>query len=516
MSSKESLSELVKTSFEFKGESITLGAPVYQGEVLSSCLVTAPLRMFNRHGLIAGATGTGKTKTLQVLAENLSSKGVSVLMMDIKGDLSGIAAAGTPHPKIDERMQQIGLPWTPKASPVELYSLTGNEGIKIRATVTEFGPILLSKILGLNDTQGGIVAVVFKYADENGLPLLDLEDFRKTLQYISNEGKAEISAQYGMISTASVGTILRKVVELEQQGAGAFFGEPSFDVNDLCRLDENGNGMISILRCSDIQDKPKFFSTLMLQLLAEVYAEFPEVGDVDQPELVIFIDEAHLVFEEASKALLDNLETVIKLIRSKGIGVFFITQDPTDVPEKILGQLGMRIQHALRAFTAKDRKSIKLTAQNFVPSEYFNTEELLTTLGTGQALVNVLNEKGIPCPLVACQMVAPQSRMDILNAQEMNDILRASKLASKYREDLNRESANEILAKKLEASSKEKAEEEARKVEEKSEKSSGRKEKSTFEKAVNSSVGKTIIREVTRGFLGVLGLGGSRRRKSIF
>jgi hypothetical protein len=502
----------VESFFDFKGESIALGAPVWNNKVLTGSLIKAPLKMFNRHGLIAGATGTGKTKTLQMLAEQLSHHGVSVLMMDIKGDLSGIAAAGNPDPKIEERMRQIGLPWQPKKFPVELYSLTGKEGTPIRATVSEFGPVLLSKILGLNDTQSGVVSLLFKYADENNLPLLDLEDFRKTLQYICNEGKTEVTAAYGAISGATAGTILRKVIELEQQGAATFFGEPSFDVNDLCRFDDQGNGLISILRCTDIQHRPKFFSTLMLQLLAEIYEHFPEVGDTEKPELVLFIDEAHLLFEEASKPLLDNIESIIKLIRSKGIGVFFITQDPGDVPDKILGQLGMRIQHALRAFTAKDRKSIKLTAENFVPSAYFKTDELLTTLGTGQALVNILNEKGIPCPVMACQLVAPQSRMDILSPQEIAAQLSQSKMSAKYGKAVNRESAHEILSQKILEVSKPQEANPATRTSQR--KSSG--EKSTFEKVANSAAGRTIIREVTRGFLGVLGLGSSRRRKSLF
>ena len=397
-----------------KGDFITLGSAILNGQTLQNAYVNVPLKTMNRHGLIAGATGTGKTKTLQVLAENLSEKGVPVLLMDIKGDLSGIAQPSPGHPKIDERMEKIGLPFEPKSFPVEIMSLSEQDGVRLRATISEFGPVLISRILDLTETQAGIVAVIFKYCDDNKLPLLDLKDFKKILQYATDEGKEEFKEAYGRISSASTGAILRKIIEIEQQGGDLFFGEKSFDVEDLVRTTRDGRGYINIIRLTDIQDKPKLFSTFMLSLLAEIYETFPEKGDADKPELIMFIDEAHLIFDQASKALLNQIESIVKLIRSKGIGIYFVTQNPTDVPEGVLGQLGLKIQHALRAFTAKDRKAIKLTAQNYPDTDYYDTAEVLTALGTGEALVSALNEKGRPTPLAATMMRAPMSRMDIL------------------------------------------------------------------------------------------------------
>ena len=435
--------------------------------------------------------------------------------MDIKGDLSGVAVPSGGHAKIDERHAKIGIPFEASSSPVEFLTLSDEKGARLRATVTEFGPVLFSKILDLTATQSGIVAVAFKYCDDKGLPLLDLKDFRKTLQYMTGEGKKEVEGEYGRMSTASVGTILRKIVELEQQGADIFFGERSFDTDDLIRLDENGKGMISILRLTDIQDKPKLFSTFMLQMLAEVYSTFPEEGDLDQPKLVIFIDEAHLVFNEASDALLDQIEAIVKLIRSKGVGLFFVTQNPADVPDAVLGQLGMKIQHSLRAFTAKDRKAIKLAAQNYPDTDYYEVEELLTELGIGEALVTVLNEKGIPTPLAHTLLRAPQSRMDVLSKGEIDDILSKSDIIDKYNEVIDRESAYEVLKGKIENAQEKENQEELKKEQEKAKKAtsrSRRKEKSTFEKVAGSSVGKTVVREVTRGLLGALGIKTTRRR----
>ncbi|MCL4138128.1 UNVERIFIED_CONTAM: hypothetical protein GTU68_006837 [Idotea baltica] len=320
----------------------------------------------------------------------------------------------------------------------------------MRATVSEFGPVLLSRILDLTETQSGILAIIFKYCDDNKLPLLDIKDFKKVLQFVTNEGKEEIQAEYGRISSSSTGAILRKIVEIEQQGGDLFFGEKSFEVEDLTRIDENGRGVISVLRLTDIQDKPKLFSTFMLQLLAEVYETFPEQGDSGRPELIIFIDEAHLVFEEASKALLNQIESIVKLIRSKGIGLYFVTQNPKDVPEDILAQLGLKVQHALRAFTAKDRKAIKLAAENYPDSKYYDTKEVLTQLGIGEAFVSVLNEKGIPTPLARTMLRAPMSRMDILTEQELNTVVNNSKLAFKYNQNIDRESAYEMLNSKIE------------------------------------------------------------------
>jgi len=462
MSNKEKFFANIEKGYTTKGDFLTMGAGMVDGETVNKAFVKIPLKTLNRHGLIAGATGTGKTKTLQVLAENLSDKGIPVLLMDLKGDLSGIAKPSPGHPKIDERHQAIGLPFDAKGFPVEILTLSEQNGVRLRATVSEFGPILLSRILDLTVTQEGIVAVVFKYCDDNKLPLLDLKDFKKVLQYATGEGKKEFQKEYGRMSTSSTGTILRKIIELEQQGADLFFGEKSFEVEDLTRIDENGRGYINIIRLTDIQDKPKLFSTFMLSLLAEIYATFPEQGDSDRPELILFIDEAHLIFKEASKALLDQIESIVKLIRSKGIGLYFVTQNPTDIPDAVLSQLGLKVQHALRAFTAKDRKAIKLTAENYPDSEFYDTKEILTSLGIGEALISALDEKGRPTPLAATMLRAPMSRMDVLTDTELKGVLKQSKLIKKYNEEIDRESAYEILNEKIEKAEKEAEKEKAK------------------------------------------------------
>ncbi|SEL18301.1 hypothetical protein SAMN04488008_10381 [Maribacter orientalis] len=450
MAGTEDFFKHIEEGYATKGDYIIMGAAMLNGEAVKDALVKIPLKTLNRHGLIAGATGTGKTKTLQVLAENLSQKGIPVLLMDLKGDLSGLAQPSAGHAKIDERHAKIGIPFEASSFPVEILSLSEQDGVKLRATVSEFGPILLSRILDLSETQEGIVAVVFKYCDDQKMPLLDLKDFKKVLQYATGAGKAEFTKEYGRISTSSTGTILRKIIELEQQGAELFFGEKSFDVNDLTRIDEKGRGYINILRLTDLQDRPKLFSTFMLSLLAEIYATFPEQGDSDQPELILFIDEAHLIFKEASNALLDQIESIVKLIRSKGIGLYFVTQNPTDVPNDVLAQLGLKVQHALRAFTARDRKAIKLTAENYPESEYYDTKEVLTSLGIGEALISALDEKGRPTPLAATLLRAPMSRMDVLTDKELAEVIDKSSLVKKYNEIIDRESAYEILNEKIE------------------------------------------------------------------
>ena len=467
MSRIEDFSKHINDGYTCKGDFITLGGAILDGEPVPNVHVNIPLKTLNRHGLIAGATGTGKTKTIQVLSEQLSQNGIPVLMMDIKGDFSGIAVPGEEKGFITERHAKIGLPYTTKGFPVELMTISEQNGVRLRATVSEFGPVLFSRILDLNDTQAGIVSIIFKYCDDNKFPLLDLKDFKKVLQYSTDDGKAAFESEYGKISTSSTGTILRKIIELEQQGAELFFGEKSFEVEDLMRIDENGNGYINIMRLTDIQDKPKLFSTFMLSLLAEIYNTMPEQGDAGRPELVIFIDEAHLIFDQASKALQDQIETIVKLIRSKGIGVYFITQNPTDVPNGVLAQLGLKIQHALRAFTANDRKAIKMTAENYPLSDYYKTNDVLTQLGIGEAFVTALNEKGIPTPLAATMLRAPMSRMDVLSEAEIDASIAKSKLAKKYNEVVDRESAYEILSKKIEAAQVLVANEEAKKAEEK-------------------------------------------------
>lgn len=449
MTTQEKFKINIEEGYTNKGGSIILGAAMLDGEA-QDIQISIPLKTMNRHGLIAGATGTGKTKTIQVLSEQLSQNGIPVLMMDIKGDFSGIAKEGEEKSFITERHTKINLPFSPKSFSTELLTLSEQDGVRLRATVSEFGPVLFSRILDLNDTQAGVISVIFKYCDDNKMPLLDLKDIKKVMNYITEEGKEEIEESYGKISTSTTGTILRKIIELEQQGAEIFFGEKSFEIDDLMRIDENGRGYVNIVRLTDIQDKPKLFSTFMLNLLAEIYHTMPEKGDLDQPELIIFIDEAHLIFNEASKTLLDQIETIIKLIRSKGVGVYFITQNPMDIPKGVLAQLGLKIQHALRAFTANDRQAINQTADNYPTSEFYKTEELLTSLGIGEALVTALNEKGIPTPLAATMMRAPESRMDILSEAEIVEINSNSKLVKKYAEEIDRDSAYELLTKKIE------------------------------------------------------------------
>ncbi|MES2794984.1 MAG: helicase HerA-like domain-containing protein [Bacteroidota bacterium] len=492
--------EEITAAYSFKGETMIMGAAMLGGLVVENATINLPLKTMNRHGLIAGATGTGKTKTLQVIAEGLSNASIPVLMMDIKGDLSGIGMEGEANEKIIQRFTNVGLEFNPAAFPVEFLTISEEKGTKMRSTVTEFGPILLSKILGLNENQEGLVSVIFKYCDDNKLPLLDLKDFIKVLQYVSNEGRKEIEADYGKIVTTSTGTILRKVIELQQQKADEFFGERSFEVDDLMRISDDGRGMISVMRVTDLQDRPKSFSTFMLSLLDELYGSMPEEGDLDKPKLVIFVDEAHLLFSEASSALLQKIETVIKLIRSKGIGIFFCTQNPTDVPAPVLAQLGLKVQHALRAFTANDRKAIKLTADNYPISEYYKTEDLITQLGIGEAFITALNEKGIPTPLVHVQLIAPTSRMGILEDREIDHIIGRSDIKDKYDEVIDTDSAYEILTEKLDSAIA---------------KTESVMNTDTFEKVMKHpivrQVGRTAASIITRSILGALGMGGKRK-----
>ncbi|MBZ0201484.1 MAG: DUF853 domain-containing protein [Ignavibacteria bacterium] len=513
MADKEKFIQEINEGYKFKGEFITLGASIFGGEVLTGTLIKLPLKTMNRHGLIAGATGTGKTKTLQLISEALAAKSVPVVVMDVKGDLSGVAKPGMANDKITERMGKIGIEWKPEGNTIEFLTISNEKGARLRATSSEFGPVLFSRMLELNETQSSLVSVVFKYSDDSQLPLLDLADMKRVLQHIQEEGKAEFETAYGKVSSSSLGIILRKIVELEQQGANQFFGERSFEVEDLARCDQNGKGVISVIRLTDMQTKPKLFSTFLLSLLAEIYNTFPEEGDLDQPKLVMFIDEAHLLFNEASDTLLDQIETIIKLIRSKGVGIFFCTQNPTDIPNAVLSQLGMKVQHALRAFTAKDRKDIKLISENYPLSEHYKVDELLTSLGIGEAAITVLSEKGNPTPLAAVLLVAPRSRMDVLTPEEIDDIVNSSKLTAKYNEVIDRESALEILNKKL-AEHQEAQEKEAEEQDSKTKKA----EKTTVEKVLTSTtakqVGRTVAREVTRGLLGMLGIGSTRRKKS--
>lgn len=491
----------IQAGYTFKGDSLLLGTAMLDGNVYPQCLIKLPLKTMNRHGLIAGATGTGKTKTLQLIAECLSDASVPVLMMDIKGDLSGLAASGVINDKINERYSLMQMTYEPVPYPVEFLSLSNEKGARLRATVSEFGPVLLAKVLDLNDTQEGLLAIVFKYCDDNGLPLLDLKDLTRILQYATAEGKDSFQKDYGQISSATVGTILRKIVALQQQGADNFFGELSFDINDLVKVNTNGQGIINILRVTDMQDRPALFSTFMLQLLAEMYASLPEEGDMDKPKLVLFIDEAHLIFKEASKALLQQIETIVKLIRSKGVGIYFCTQNPQDVPDSVLSQLGLKVQHSLRAFTANDRKDIKQTAQNYPDSNFYKTEDLLTQMGIGEALVTILNEKGIPTPLAHTMLATPRSRMDILSDDEINKVIGQSNLISKYNQEVDRESAYELLNEKLESASQQQSITTEKKI---SKNTKSKSEKSWFETALNSSAGKQVQRSLVRTAFGVI------------
>jgi len=420
------------------------------------------------------------------------------------------------------RQGVIGLDYNPEGMPIEFYTISDEKGAKMRATISEFGPILFSKILELNETQQGIMAVVFKYCDDQKLPLLDLKDLKKTLQYLTQDGKAEFEQDYGRLSPTSVSTIVRKIIEIEQQGAENFFGERSFDVEDLIRTTKDGKGVISVIRLTDIQDRPKLFSTFMLSLLAEIYSTFPEQGDSDKPKLCIFIDEAHLVFKEASDALLDQLESIIKLIRSKGVGIYFCTQNPTDIPDAVLSQLGLKIQHALRAFTAKDRKAIKQTAENYPLSDFYDTDVVLTSMGIGEALITALNEKGIPTPLAATLLRAPLTRMDVLSNKELDDIVSKSELVNYYNEEIDRESAFEILGGKINRASKEDKQKELKEQHEKARKLKKKeKEEPTFFESASKNtmvrqLGRTIFREITRGLLGALGVGGRGRGRGLF
>ena len=502
MNTTDTFLQTIQQSYTFKGESINLGTAMLDGKIVSGATISLPLKTMNRHGLIAGATGTGKTKTLQLIAEGLSDASVPVLLLDIKGDLSGLAAAGEVNAKISERYQLLNETYKPEAYPVELLTLSGEKGVELRATVSEFGPVLLSKVLDLNDTQEGFVAMLFKYCDDQGLPILDLKDFIRVLQYAGDEGKAAIEKDYGKIATTSVGTILRKVIELQQQGADNFFGELSFDINDLMRISPDGRGMINILRVTDMQDRPKLFSTFMLQMLAELYSTLPEAGDLDKPKLVMFIDEAHLIFNEAGKILIQQIETIVKLIRSKGVGVYFCTQNPQDVPASVLSQLGLKVQHALRAFTAADRKSIKQTAENYPETTFYKTEDLITQLGIGEALITMLNEKGVPTPLAHTFLLSPKSRMDILNDTEITTLVNSSKLVTKYNQVIDRESAYEILNKKIENSAQgnSNAPTSSSSVQNKT----GKAEKSWIEKAATSSIGQQVGRSLVRTIFGVI------------
>jgi uncharacterized protein len=436
--------------YEFEEPSLVLGSPLDDDSVLTDVRVKLPLSRVNRHGLIAGATGTGKTKTLQILAGELSKVGVPVFAVDVKGDLSGVGAPGDPaDPKVADRASQLALTFEPSAHPIELLSLSGKLGAQVRASVSSFGPMLLGKVLDLNDTQTSILSLVFRYCDDQDLALLDLADLRTTLKFLGSDDGKPVLEDLGGISSASLGVILRAIVTLEQEGAGSFFGEPEFDVVDMIRTSPDGQGVISLLEVADVMDRPRLYSTFVLWMLAELYEALPEVGDLPKPKLAFFFDEAHLLFDDASEALMDQIERTARLIRSKGVGVYFVTQAPTDVPSSVLSQLGNRVQHALRAFTPDDADALRKTARTFPMTDHYDVETDITRLGIGEAFVTVLGPKGVPTPLAWTRLVPPDSRMAPLSADEQAQVAAASTLGTKYGQAVDRESAHEIINARL-------------------------------------------------------------------
>jgi len=485
-----------KQAFGGEAGTITLGAPVKDGACAGDPLVRAPLALMNRHGLIAGATGTGKTKSLQLIAEQLSTAGVPVFLADVKGDVSGIAVPGESNDRVTARAKDVGWAWRPTSFPVELLSLSGKRGAHLRATVSSFGPLLLSKVLGLNPTQTSVLTLVFKYADDRDLELYDFGDLRAVLKHLSGPGAADLE-QYGGMSKQTVGVLLREMVELESQGADEFFGEPEFDLAELIQTERDGRGLVSVLELTDVQDKPALWSTFLMWMLARLYNTLPEVGDVDKPKLVFVFDEAHLLFEGASKEFVTQIEQVVRLVRSKGVGVFFVTQSPKDIPADILGQLGARVQHALRAFTPDDDKALKAAARTFPKTTFYDVEETLTTLGIGEALVTVLGTNGSPTMPFATRMVPPASRMGPLTDAELAQRIGSSAQVKKYAQAVDRESAEE----KLEAASAPATTPASKNA------AAPAREESTLERVLESSVTKSVVRTVAVAVAGTLARG---------
>ncbi len=487
------------------------------GATAEAAAVNFDLRMANRHGLIAGATGTGKTVTLQTLAERFSQAGVPVFMADVKGDLSGLAAAGQPHAKIDQRVRDIALTdYQFRAQPAVFWDLYGDKGHPIRATISDMGPLLLANLMKLNDTQTGVLYACFRVADDQGLLLLDLKDLRAMLNWVGDNGR-QLSSEYGNIAAASIGAIQRRLLVLEEQGADRFFGEPALELKDLMRVDFSGNGVISVLDATALMPRPRLYATFLLWLLSELFEQLPEVGDPDRPKLVFFFDEAHLLFDSAPKALIDKIEQVVRLIRSKGVGIYFISQNPMDIPEDILGQLGNRVQHALRAFTPKDKKAVRVAAQTFRAKPGLDTEQAITQLGVGEALVSVLDSDGIPTPVERTLIRPPESRIGPLTDEERAERLSRSPLAGHYDQLVDRESAYEILKQRLEqaAAAAEQAEAEQAKQRERSRPAAATRSSRSdgmFEAMAKSAlraVGSQVGRQIVRGLLGSV-FGGRR------
>ena len=493
----------IQAAYKVDGAAVDLGRGVHDGAVVPEAVVQVPLRMMNRHGLVAGATGTGKTRTLQGIAEQLSTAGVPVFVADIKGDLSGIAVPGDAAGPAAKRDAELGVAFRPAGFPTEYLSLGGlGAGVPIRATVSDFGPQLLAKVLEANDTQEQSLGLVFRYADQKQLPLLDLADLRALLTFLSSdEGKSELEG-IGGLSSQTVGVLLRGLVTLEDGGGNELFGEPQFAVADLLRTAADGRGIVSCLELPAVQDKPKLFSTALMWLLAELFEQLPEVGDLDKPKLVFFFDEAHLLFDGASKAFLDSVEQTVRLIRSKGVGVFFVTQTPTDIPAAVLGQLGNRIQHAQRAFTPQDAKALKATVTTFPKSDFYDLESLLTQLGIGEAAVTILSDSGVPTPVVDTKLCAPSSRM--APADDVDGAAKASPLYAKYGARVDSQSAREMLAARLQTG--------APAAAAPAEKSNGHREAAGAVAAgagaigafLQSRQGKQLEKEVIRGAFGLL------------
>lgn len=500
----------ITASYNPKGSFIQLGSGILNGEVIAEAKVNLALKMMNRHGLIAGATGTGKTRTLQLMAEQLSDAVVPVFMLDVKGDLTGLAQAGLPNTALLDRGNAVGIPFEGASFPVEVYSLSGDLGIPMRITVADFGPIFLSRILDLNDTQSGVLSAIFKYAEDQAIPVIDLLDLKRLLSYLSEgAGAEEIKAAYGKISTSSSGAILRKIVAIEQQGLSSIFGEKEFDIEDLFgRVD--GKGVISLLNIADVQDQPLLFSTFLLTLLSQLFKQLPEVGDLDKPKLVFFFDEAHLLFNGASKAFLAQIEQIIRLIRSKGVGVFFCTQATTDISENVLGQLGNRIQHALRAFTPNDVDNLRKVVKTYPKSSFYVIDEILTSLGTGQALVTVLNDKGIPTEVAATHLVPARAIMGPCTPEIYKELRASSSFSAKYQQRVERVSAAEIITEREAAHAYLKAEKEAQEALEKSNKKADsaapRSRRQSPLEAAQSQASRTLAREGVK-FLGKLATG---------
>ena len=511
-----SFSETLTVGYSFPDPSVVLGAALEGATVHPDPKIRIPLAMMNRHGLIAGATGTGKTRTLQLLAEQLSEAGVAVFAADIKGDLSGIAAPGEASDRVTDRAKDVGYDWAPKGAPTEFVSLTGKLGVQLRATVSSFGPLLLAKVLSLNETQASVLAMVFKYCDDKGLPLLDFPDLRAVLQFLtSDDAKGELT-EYGGMAQASVGVLLRKMIELEAQGAAQFFGEPEFDVKELLQTTSDGRGVVTCLEVADTQDKPLLYSTFLMWLLAELYHNLPEAGDLPKPKLVFFFDEAHLLFADASKAFLDQVQQVVRLIRSKGVGVFFITQTPKDVPDEVLAQLSNRIQHALRAHTPDDEVALRASVRTFPRTAFYDLGQTLTSLGIGEAVVTVLDGRGSPTPVFATRLIPPRSRMAPLTPEELQADVRQSPWLAAYGTPVDRESARELLAKRMEQTAPTPLPGSGAGQGGKAGKTIAGVATGALVGALSSSIGRTIGREVVRGIFGLLGAkpgSGSRRSR---